>query len=646
MTLANQIPSNLNVPLFYLNIGSNAAVSSSRFNSGTVLFGVSTGDSANDGEFIAVGTVAQGRNLFGNGSQLSTMIETYRQNNRYGPLYAVGQSISGNAASRTLRLTFVSSSSASGTLVLYVGGRRIAVSVSSRSTAASICKDIRDLVNSDETMPFKVIVASDCVPLPVHRAPLTSYHIENEITFETANSLHALYQHRDPQNFITPGTRYKLDPRNIKNQQNVITSSVYYIPYADTALYRSVDSAEYSAVSDIFINTSDSGRNLRNINDNNIAGAEWTIGYANNFNSADPITDSNYPGDIELPINSDYIRFISKWEGKDANDYSIKVLLNSNHETIPAGLGLLYSDTTVVNSVDNDAFNISLPVKKSIKFDGGTGDLTYDADLIKELPFHLLVYPENAMDDAGNFTMGMPLLNSLEDRWAFNIQNYGHGIGAIVNNLDYSKTTSHIGSFSSPAFSVFHIGDTATPPWECAAALSGAMFNQVSTNPKLPYNGIVLYGVRAPSIVNAPNMAARERLLKAGISTTKLVLDVVIERPVTGDPRWRDLSRRLAAAYIAVDVRDYVLNNVGRAVLADDDTIALPGSGVITPSQVRSLVITRLASLVGRGYLEEFNEQDVIIIRSVDDQTRLDAEINVDPTNPLYILASQFNFGN
>ena len=138
----------------------------------------------------------------------------------------------------------------------------------------------------------------------------------------------------------------------------------------------------------------------------------------------------------------------------------------------------------------------------------------------------------------------------------------------------------------------------------------------------------------------------RDRLIGAGISTTKNISgSVAIERPVTGDSKWRDFSRRMSAAYISAYLRDYVNINVGNSVLADDNTIALPGTGVVTPSSIRSIIISRARSLVALGYIEEFNDNDVTVVRDTDDQTRVNTSIAVDPTNPLYVFASRLDVG-
>ena len=631
----SQIPSNINVPLFYISIGSDSSDANNDFESGTVLLGLTRNSSVN-GDLVRVGTVDQAEKLFGSGSQLTTMVSAYRANNRYSPLYAIGQEPSdGDYAFCTLLIK--ASGVKAGTLVFYVAGRKLSVVVRSGDTVDTITTAIKELVDNDDSLPFSVMTtATSYVPLPVHRVSLNDANKNNQFS---GNDQHAI-----PESYIQPGAKYKEDPRNS------VTSSVYYIPLTgtDSNLYESLAGRERVAGKDIFINTRDIQPG--DIPNPNFKGTvPWNHAYnVDSFDANSVITSFNYPGDIALPTDSHFIRFYSKWKGTLGNDYAVDLLLNTNSEVSLKDVQISFATVTQKTASSADFNGNDLAVTKTVKFVGGSGDYDYNLDIITEVPFHLLVFPENSMSDNGAMHSSLPdLMTKLESRWDYNVQNYGHGIGAITNSNDYSDYTKELPTdFRSPSFSMFFIGKTVTPVWECAAAVAGSMFNQVSTNPKLPYKGLRIQGIKAPSVRDAPNVSARERLLRAGISTTKLVLDVVIERPVTGDPRWRDLSRRLSAAYIATDLRDYVNERVGRSVISSDDTgTALPGSGVITPEAINSILVVRAQSLVSRGYLEQFDPRDIIVERDPDDPTRINIAANVDPTNPLYVLASEFIFG-
>ena len=493
--------------------------------------------------------------------------------------------------------------------------------------------------------------------MPIHTDTFATSDVDNDFSFNTASGTDD-YEHKAPTDFIQPGAKYKLDARNSS------TSSIYYVPSTNSD-YSSLTSNEYTAPSIVAVNIHD-GDDDGPDNPNYTGGAnEWdSLQYTAVFDHDGTIsgdaTTPNYPGDPPETLGSgkndntgdkyfqkslvnrrglvrwllayNYVLFTSKWQGADSNDYDVRGSINPT-ESFPKGLSVIGLNQNFTGGV------------------GRVSDLLADWDsLLKSLSdseYLLMVHPESGrllsnlgLGDSDSF------FDALTDRWDYISQLYGHGLGAIVGN--YTETDVVLNNFfDTAAFSSFYFGNTPTPAWECVSALAGSMIDQVRGNPKLPYNNIEIKGVIPPSLKDRPSYLLRERLLRAGISTTKSSgSKVYIERPVTGDPKWRDLSRRLSAAFIAVDVRDYVISQVGRSVIADEGTIALPGSGVVTPPTIKSVISTRINSLVSRGYIENFNDSDVSVLRDIDDPTRVNIGIAVDPTNPLYVLASRLDVGN
>ena len=476
------------------------------------------------------------------------------------------------------------------------------------------------------------------IPLPIH--PTAYAEGNKDSKFGTSD------QHTIPTAFIQPGRAYKLDPRNTDD------SSTYYVASENSTLYRTISTTEYTAPGVIAVNPDD---NSNEGPDNpNYAGTTaanlWDARqYSAGFNGNSNISDSNYPGDppstlvryfaepkdkrrglVSWLLAFDYVLFTSKWQGEASNGYDVRGSINPS-ESIPKGL-------TVTGLNEN--------------FTGGAGDLSNSPewqgllDRIGDSEYLLAVHPENGRLVPGlGLTDYTKFFGKLIDRWDYISQLYGHGVGAIVGDQEAETVISEY--FDAPTFSSFYFGKTPTPAWECAAALGGAMINQVRGNPKLPYNDIEVRGVVAPALKDRPSYRLRERLLRSGISTTTSYAGrVYIERPVTGDPKWRDLSRRLSAAYIAVDIRDYVISRIGRSVIGDEGTVALPGSGVVTPAAIKSIIVVRIHSLGTRGYIENFNEGDVSVQRDLDDPTRVNIGIAVDPTNPLYVFATRLDIGN
>lgn len=141
MTISfNQIPSNLRVPLFY------AEFSNTRANQGgvnqeyrTLLIGprLSTGTVA-EKTLQRVTSPEQAHTLFGTGSVLADMAERFLGINKNNPLYCVGLDDNASGVPAAGQLTFTGPATASGTIVLMIGGRAIEVSVAASDTAAAI----------------------------------------------------------------------------------------------------------------------------------------------------------------------------------------------------------------------------------------------------------------------------------------------------------------------------------------------------------------------------------------------------------------------------------------------------------------------------------------------------------------------------
>ena len=331
------------------------------------------------------------------------------------------------------------------------------------------------------------------IPLPEH----TTAYAGTDVTHSSG--------HVEPAKFIQPGARYKLDPRNSSD------TSVYYVPHTNDN-YADITTDEYTAPEIIAVNMSDTAGTLDN--PNNTGTTAWAnLHYIDLFDHTASIYrtadgDENYPGDPPSSLDDDdyfdtaigkrrglvrwllalnYVQFTSKWQGAMGNSYSVRTLLDPT-ESLPKGL-------TMTGSNEN--------------FTGGFGDISLAAttDVIKaieETEYLLLATPE-ALDLKTNLNVSdnASFFGALESRWDYNIQSYGHGIGAVTGTHSES-TVNSVGYHTSPAFSAFYIGNSATPPWECSSAICGAMITQVRNNPKLPYSNITVKGILAPTRKDAP----------------------------------------------------------------------------------------------------------------------------------------------
>jgi len=136
----SQIPNNLRVPLFYVEIDNSAAATGSD-NPKTLLLGtmLSAGSATAETE-VQVTSAAAARGLFGEGSQLHRMAAAYFANDPFGEVWAIPSAnpTGGAASDGNLTCTVTGPATSAGTVSLYVGGKLIQGAVSNGDSAATI----------------------------------------------------------------------------------------------------------------------------------------------------------------------------------------------------------------------------------------------------------------------------------------------------------------------------------------------------------------------------------------------------------------------------------------------------------------------------------------------------------------------------
>lgn len=156
----DNIPTTQRVPLVYIEFNNNRAVQGTppiphkilligqRLTSGTVAAGVPT----------KIPSTAVGEQSFGRGSMLSEMIYAAKAANRHTEMWAIAlnEDAGGTAAGGVLTVT--GPSTAAGTIVLYIAGKRIKVAVASGATAAAIATAIIAAITADTTLPVTAAV--------------------------------------------------------------------------------------------------------------------------------------------------------------------------------------------------------------------------------------------------------------------------------------------------------------------------------------------------------------------------------------------------------------------------------------------------------------------------------------------------------
>ncbi|MEJ1416969.1 MAG: phage tail sheath subtilisin-like domain-containing protein [Candidatus Sedimenticola sp. (ex Thyasira tokunagai)] len=168
MTISmNSIPSNARVPLVYIEFDNSRAVMGTPGIEHKILV---------IGQRLATGAVAEGvptritsadqaEQAFGRGSMLAEMFAGLKQANRYTESWAIAldEAAAGNAATGTLTIT--GPATASGTLNLYIGGKRIRVGITSGDDSNTIAAAINAAVNADTSLPVTAGVVAGVVTL-------------------------------------------------------------------------------------------------------------------------------------------------------------------------------------------------------------------------------------------------------------------------------------------------------------------------------------------------------------------------------------------------------------------------------------------------------------------------------------------------
>ncbi|XZG71727.1 phage tail sheath subtilisin-like domain-containing protein [Chitinibacteraceae bacterium HSL-7] len=159
----SQIPGNIRLPLFYAEMD-NSQANAFANNQRALLIGQKlVAGSAAAGVPVPVASVAQAKALFGVGSMLARMVETWRNNDLYGELWClpVADNAAGVAATGTFTLT--GPATAAGTLSVYVAGQRVQIAVAAGDAASAIATSLAAAINAATDLPVTAVAAAAVV---------------------------------------------------------------------------------------------------------------------------------------------------------------------------------------------------------------------------------------------------------------------------------------------------------------------------------------------------------------------------------------------------------------------------------------------------------------------------------------------------
>lgn len=134
---------------------------------------------------VLVSSTSMAYELFGAGSVLADMVNTYRANDTFGELWAIplGEGAGAEAAEGTI--TIEGAATEGGNLPLYIGGDLYRVGIAAGATAASVAAALIGVINDD---PFGMVTAA-ANPAQLNEIVITAKQkgvLGNEISLEVA----------------------------------------------------------------------------------------------------------------------------------------------------------------------------------------------------------------------------------------------------------------------------------------------------------------------------------------------------------------------------------------------------------------------------------------------------------------------------
>lgn len=149
----NTMPADNRVPLFYAEVD-NSAANTAQDSAPSLLIGmVLPGSEMPQNQLVIMPSDGMAKKMAGRGSQLARMVEAYRRVDPFGELWVIALADNGTAA--TGSLTVSGTATASGSVSLYIGTRRVQVIVTSGDSGDVVAKAIVSAVTRDVDLPVK-----------------------------------------------------------------------------------------------------------------------------------------------------------------------------------------------------------------------------------------------------------------------------------------------------------------------------------------------------------------------------------------------------------------------------------------------------------------------------------------------------------
>ncbi|MDO8421565.1 MAG: phage tail sheath C-terminal domain-containing protein [Parvibaculum sp.] len=160
----------LRVPLFYADV-SNAAAFTYQPGYRALLIGQMLAAGTADAlAMVSCNSADQARTLFGQGSQLARMVKAFRDNDALTEIMCIALDDDGSGADAEGTVTVSGTTTAAGTIALYIGGQLVSVGVASGVAAAAVATAIGAAVNANAELPVTATVLAGEVTLTAKNA--------------------------------------------------------------------------------------------------------------------------------------------------------------------------------------------------------------------------------------------------------------------------------------------------------------------------------------------------------------------------------------------------------------------------------------------------------------------------------------------
>lgn len=178
MTISfNNFPSNIKVPLFYAEVDSSAA-NTIQDNGASLIIAYPLADSSIErNKLIIMPSADQAKKLAGRGSQLSRMVESYRNIDNFGELFviAVDEPTAGSNAAGTIQIS--GTAEETGTLSLYIGNSKIQSQVTVSDSAETVANGLHNAINTHLDLPVTAVLNNSTITLTAKNKGLSSNDI-------------------------------------------------------------------------------------------------------------------------------------------------------------------------------------------------------------------------------------------------------------------------------------------------------------------------------------------------------------------------------------------------------------------------------------------------------------------------------------